>query len=238
MARLLYLGKSSLGCDVEIEFSVNLSNTNKPEFNILQIKPMSNIGTNLKKQKVNRNMIFSKSNHSLGHGTYKGIKDLIIVRSQTFSPAKSEEIALEIASINKQFLNERHYIICGPGRWGSSDHWLGIPVTWKQISQASVFIEVGRDDLPVEPSFGSHFFQNLTSMNKAYLTINQKSNSDFLNLKWIEKNEHFKKYDYIDHFKFKYPLVTKIDGNSGLGVIQMPIDRNDQGMNESESSGI
>ena len=238
VARLLYLGKSSLGCDVEIEFSVNLSKTNKPEFNILQIKPMSNIGTNLKKQKVNRNMIFSKSNHSLGHGTYKGIKDLIIVRSQTFSPLKSEEIALEIASINKQFLNDRHYIICGPGRWGSSDHWLGIPVTWKQISQASVFMEVGRDDLPVEPSFGSHFFQNLTSMNKAYLTINQKSNSDFLNLKWIEKNEHFKKYDYIDHYKFKYPLVTKIDGNSGLGVIQMPIDRNDQGMNESESSGI
>ena len=238
VARLLRLGKSSLGCDVEIEFSVNLSKTKKPELNILQIKPMSNIGTNLKKQKVNRNMIFSKSNHSLGHGTYKGIKDLIIVRSQTFTPAKSEDIALEIASINKQFLNERHYIICGPGRWGSSDHWLGIPVTWNQISQASVFIEVGRDDLPVEPSFGSHFFQNLTSMNKGYLTINQKSNSDFLNLKWIEKNEHFKKYDYIDHFKFKYPLVTKIDGNSGLGVIQMPIDRNDQGMNESESSGI
>ena len=237
-ARLLRLGKSSLGCDVEIEFSVNLSKTNKPELNILQIKPMSNIGTNLKKQKVNRNMTFSKSNHSLGHGTYKGIKDLIIVRSQTFTPAKSEEIALEIASINKQFLNERHYIICGPGRWGSSDHWLGIPVTWNQISQASVFIEVGRDDLPVEPSFGSHFFQNLTSMNKGYLTINQKSNFDFLNLKWIKKDEHFKKYDFIDHFKFKYPLVTKIDGNSGLGVIQMPIDRSNQGMNESESSGI
>ena len=238
VARLLRLGKTSLGCDVEIEFSVNLSKTKKPELNILQIKPMSNIGTNLKKQKVNRNMIFSKSNHSLGHGTYKGIKDLIVVRSQTFTPAKSEDIALEIASINKQFLNERHYIICGPGRWGSSDHWLGIPVTWNQISQASVFIEVGRDDLPVEPSFGSHFFQNLTSMNKGYLTINQKSKSDFLDLKWIKKNEYFKKYDYIDHFKFKYPLVTKIDGNSGLGVIKKPIDRNNEGMNESESSGI
>ena len=236
--QLLKLGKSSLGCDVEIEFSVNLSKTHKPEFNILQIKPMSNIGTNLKKQTINRQMIFSKSNHSLGHGTYKDIKDLIVVRSQTFSPTKSKKIAKEIANINRQFLNKKHYIICGPGRWGSADHWLGIPVTWKQISQAIIFVEVGRDDLPVEPSFGSHFFQNLTSMNKGYLTINQKSKSDFLNLKWIKKNEHIKKYDYIDHFKFEYPLVTKIDGNSGLGVIQMPLDRYNIGMNESESTGI
>ena len=236
--KLLKLGKSSLGCDVEIEFSVNLNKNNKPEFNILQIKPMSNIGTNLKKQKINREIIFSKSNHSLGHGTYKGIKDLIIVRSQTFTPAKSKEIAKEIEKVNEKFLNKKNYIICGPGRWGSADHWLGIPVTWKQISQASVFVEVGRDDLPVEPSFGSHFFQNLTSMNKGYLTINQKSKSDFLNLNWIKENELMKKYYYIDHFKFKYPLVTKINGNSGLGVIQMPLDRNNKGMNESESTGI
>ncbi len=235
---LLKIGKSSLGCDVEIEFSVNLNTNKRPQFNILQIKPMSNMGTNLKKQNINPNMIFSKSNHSLGHGTYKDIKNLILVRSKTFSPSKSKEIAEEISKVNKYFLNNENYIICGPGRWGSADHWLGIPVTWKEISQAKVFIEVGRDDLPVEPSFGSHFFQNLTSMNKGYLTINQKSKSDFLDFTWIKEDELFRKHIYIDHYRFKYPLVTKIDGSSGLGVIQMPLDRNNSKMNESESTGI
>ena len=92
--------------------------------------------------------------------------------------------------------------------------------------------------MPVEPSFGSHFFQNLTSMNKGYLTINQKSKSDFLDFTWIKEDELFRKHIYIDHYRFKYPLVTKIDGSSGLGVIQMPLDRNNSKMNESESTGI
>ena len=235
---LLKLGKSSLGCDVEIEFAVNMYKNKKPEFSILQIKPISNIGVNLKEKDIDSSKIFSKSSHSLGNGSYNEIKDLIIVRNSTFNPAKSIEIAKEISKMNETFDLKKHYILCGPGRWGSADPWLGIPVTWNQISQAQIFIEAGRNDLPIEPSFGSHFFQNITSMNKGYLTINQKNKSDVLDLSWINKEKLIKKYQYIDHYKFNNPLMTKINGTTGLGIIQIPLDQENLIMNESESSGI
>ena len=235
---LLKLGKSSLGCDVEIEFAVNMYKNKKPEFSILQIKPISNIGVNLKEKDIDSSKIFSKSSHSLGNGSYNEIKDLIIVRNSTFNPAKSIEIAKEISEMNETFDLKKHYILCGPGRWGSADPWLGIPVTWNQISQAQIFIEAGRNDLPIEPSFGSHFFQNITSMNKGYLTINQKNKSDVLDLSWINKEKLIKEYQYIDHYKFNNPLMTKINGTTGLGIIQIPLDQENLIMNESESSGI
>ena len=235
---LLKLGKKSLGCEVEIEFSVNLYKDKKPNFNILQIKPMSNIMVDLENKSLEKDSIFSRSNHSLGNGSFNDLRDLIIVRDETFLITKSHEIAREIASLNKRFSKSEHYIICGPGRWGSTDHWMGIPVTWDQISRAKVFIEVGRDDLPIEPSFGSHFFQNITSLNKGYFTIDQKSKSDFMNYEWLSENDIVKKYDYIDHYKFSEPLIVRIDGTSGLGIIQKPSNRYNQLMDESKSSGI
>ena len=235
---LLKLGKKSLGCEVEIEFSVNLYKDRKPNFNILQIKPMSNIMVDLENKSLEKDSIFSKSNHSLGNGFFNDLRDLIIVRDETFLITKSHEIAKEIASLNKGFSKSEHYIISGPGRWGSTDHWMGIPVTWDQISRAKVFIEVGRDDLPIEPSFGSHFFQNITSLNKGYFTIDQKSKSDFMNYEWLSENDIVKKYDYIDHYKFSEPLIVRIDGTSGLGIIQKPSNRYNQLMDESKSSGI
>ena len=115
---------------------------------------------------------------------------------------------------------------------------MGIPVTWDQISNVKVFIEVGRDDLPIEPSFGSHFFQNITSLNKGYFTIDQKSKSDFINYEWLNEKDIVKEYNYIDHYRFSEPLTVQIDGTSGLGIIQKPLNRYDQLMDESKSSGM
>ena len=170
---ILAIGKKALGCPVEIEFAVNIKKDSNPEFYLLQIKPM--VLTGLHRANTNKafdkNSIFCKSSFSLGDGRISSIKDLIIVRPNTFDLSKSKEIAKELSKINSKFNNGLQYILCGPGRWGSTDPWLGIPVQWQSISNSKVIIEMGLKELPIDPSFGSHFFQNITNLHIFYFTI-------------------------------------------------------------------
>ena len=139
---------------------------------------------------------------------------------------------------NNQFSLHDNYILCGSGRWGSADHWLGIPVNWKQISQAKTIIELGRGDLPIDPSFGSHFFQNITSLHVAYFTIDHKKDKDYLDTRWLSEEKIYKKGEYVDWYKFEEPFIIKLDGMSGLGIVQKPVKPEIELMNEEESTGI
>ena len=104
---------------------------------------------------------------------------------EKYDPSKSEEIAKEIGYFNEKIGKDNPYILSGPGRWGSADPWLGVPITWQQISNTKIIIELGHEDFPVDPSFGSHFFQNITSLHIGYLTIDHKNINDSLNFNWL-----------------------------------------------------
>ena len=238
--KIISLCTKSLGCPVEIEFAVNIYDDDKPEFCLLQIKPM--IMTGLKRvinsNKLESSSIFCKSNVTLGDGTFNNIYDLVLVRLESFDIGKTKEIASEISIINRKFKNKNKYILCGPGRWGSADSWLGIPVQWQEISNAKAIVEIGSEDLPIDPSFGSHFFQNITSLHIPYFTINLKKKNDHLDLDWINKDSAHYKGKYTDWFHFKNPLRITVDGSIGLGIISQPIIPNYKSMSEKDSTGI
>ena len=238
---MLSLGKKALGCPVEIEFAVNMHEEKKPEFCLLQIKPMvvTGLHRSSKDEKVESKTRFCKSSVTLGDGMIDDIKDLIIVKEETFDPSKTKDIAREVSLLNKKFKNKKQYVICGPGRWGSADPWLGIPVQWREISQAKAIIEVGLKDLPIDPSFGSHFFQNITSLHVAYFTVNPKNKDEQLDLKWL-CDDHLKKSSkYTDWYHFDKPMTITLNGTTGKGEIYQPMENKELIiMDEEESSGI
>jgi hypothetical protein len=130
------------------------------------------------------------------------------------------------------------FILIGPGRWGSADPWLGVPVNWDQISQAKVIIEVGMKDFPVDPSFGSHFFQNVTSMRIGYFTIDHKKKKDVLDLKWLRDQHVNSVTKYTKWIRLNDPVTVTIDGQTGEGVIIKPLNPIKELMDEAESTGI
>ena len=205
---ILSIGKKALGCPVEIEFAVNIKKDSTPEFYLLQIKPMVLTGLHRANtiKAFDKNSIFCKSSFSLGDGRISSIKDLIIVRPNTFDLSKSKEIAKELSKINSKFNKGRQYILCGPGRWGSTDPWLGIPVQWQSISNSKVIIEMGLKELPIDPSFGSHFFQNITNLHISYFTIDNKQKDDILNLDFLKNFDTKNSGKYIDWYSFEKPF--------------------------------
>ncbi|SVA69613.1 uncharacterized protein METZ01_LOCUS122467, partial [marine metagenome] len=237
----LSMGKAALGCPIEIEFAVNIfpDQNKKPEFYLLQIKPMVLTGVkSIQLTDVNKTEIFCQSQITLGNGIIEDIYHLIYVRPDTFDPSKSREISHEIESLNKQFEPDSSYILAGPGRWGTADPWLGIPVAWGQITNAQIIIEIGHEELPVDPSFGSHFFQNLTSLHIGYFTIDHKNIADFIDDYWLKDQNIKKKGNYVDMYQFNNPFKITIDGLSGYGRIAKPKSPVIIGMDEGQSTGI
>jgi len=221
---LLEIGKKEMNNHIEIEFAVNL-NTPKgmPKmFNFLQIRPIVESDQteeiNWDSVDYSKAIIYSKS--ALGHGTVKDIYDFVYVKPDKFNPARTKEIAHEVEEINKRFVDlKRNYIIVGPGRWGSSDPWLGIPIKWSQISEARVIVESGLDNFRVEPSQGTHFFQNLTSFRVAYLTINPYMNDGLYDLDYLNGQPTSYETEFLRCVRFAQPLVIKVDGKNNLGII-------------------
>ena len=238
---LLEIGENSLGCPVEIEFASNVyDEDDKPsEFCLLQIKPLvtRSLDRFEELESSSPENIICKSEAALGNGIIQGIQDIILVDPQGFDPAHTKIMAKEIEFLNIK-LEGKPCILMGPGRWGSADHWLGIPVKWQQISNAKVIVELGIEDFPVDPSFGSHFFQNVTSMRIGYFTVNHKKKSDDCNLKWIKSQHTQKKKKYTRLIHLENPLLVKIDGRTGTGIIQKPVEQKMELMDEQESSGI
>jgi len=239
---LLEMGKDSLGCEVEIEFAVNIfEDKNKnPEFSLLQIKPMVMGGSRelINMDNESSKSILCNSKVTLGDGFIDSVQHVVFVDPKRFRSANTKAIAKEIHQFNNILVNTSPYILVGPGRWGSADPWLGIPVTWKQISGASAIIEMGIKDFPVDPSFGSHFFQNVTSMRLGYFTIDNNSKDESFDYNWLKKQKVVKNKKFTICYKLERPLRIKIDGQTGNGIILKPKTIDIEPMNEQEASGI
>ena len=163
-----------------------------------------------------------RSSLILGNGIVDDIYDIIFVDPQEFDASQTAKIAREIENLNKEFGSSRRYLLIGPGRWGSADPWLGIPVNWKQISQAKIIVEAGLENFHIDPSFGSHFFQNLTSLRVGYFTVNPKGRGDSLDWDWLRKQKIFKETDYLKWLRFNDQLTIQMDGRVGAGAILKP----------------
>jgi len=224
---LLEVFQREMGNPVEIEFAVDL---NKPKdepviFNFLQIRPIvdNEEDPDIDLTEVNREEALIYSDSALGNGKLDEIYDFVYVKPQNFTSLKSKEIAYELSNLNEQFKKEnRYYILVGPGRWGTADPSLGIPVKWAYISQARVIIESGLDNYRIDPSQGTHFFQNLTSFRIGYFTINPYLNDGYYDLNYLDQCEPIYENEYIKHIRFKHPLKTRIDGKNSKGVVFKP----------------
>jgi len=232
LARLLEevtkIGSKWMGSSVEVEFAVNLpeDKSQKPQFSLLQIRPMGRYKQNLG-VKIGKNEIreaFCYSTLSLGNGEYKDIYDVVYVDPETFDPGKTVEIASEINKINALFNeNGRKYVLIGPGRWGSSDRWLGIPVVWNDISNVGVILETTIESIKADPSQGSHFFQNITSLGISYITVSDKGN-DFIDYNFFRCQTCENTTTFLKHIKFKNPMKILVDGKTSQAVL-MPYQK-------------
>jgi len=223
---LLSLGTWGMGSSVEVEFAVNLSvPPDKPkEFAMLQMRPLviSREIDELKIDYVPEDLI-CQSSQVLGNGATDGIYDLVLVDNSKFDRSKSRAISMEIAKLNSKLLNEKKpYVLIGIGRWGSLDPWLGIPVTWDQISGAAAIVESGFKDFEVEPSQGSHFFQNITSFRVGYFTVDASHKIGFIDWDWLLSQPAIEKLEYTRHLQFKTPLSVRINGHKNRGIITKP----------------
>ncbi len=224
---ILQVAHREMGRPIEIEFAVNLDYSDNPthSFYLLQIRPIVD-----SKEMVHEdvgaipheNAIIS-CNNALGHGITNDIYDIIYVKPEAFNASKNQFIMYEIEKLNKKMLEEnRNYVLVGPGRWGSSDVWLGIPVKWPHISNARVIVESGLSNYRIDPSQGTHFFQNLTSFGVSYFTINPFQNDGTYDLDFLNAQEALFETKYIRHVRFTKPIVIKVDGRKNKGVILKP----------------
>ncbi len=224
---LLDLGTWGMGVPVEIEFAVNINVPpgQRKEFAMLQMRPLviSHEVEELDVDNFNKEDLICQSRQVLGNGAINDIHDIVVVDIQKFDRAKSMDAAGEVSIINSQLLQEkRPYILIGVGRWGSLDHWLGIPVTWDQISGASVIVESGFKDLDVTPSQGSHFFQNITSFRVGYFTVNTIDKLGFIDWEWLSQHEAVEELNFTKHLRFNEPITVRINGSKNKGVILKP----------------
>jgi len=238
LIELLEIGRKALGNPVEIEFSVNLDRkTSKAEFCLLQIRPMLIGGSHrlYEQIKFHKDDLLCKSNVSLGNGSINDICNIIYVDINKFNIAKTRIISEEIEIFNNKLGKNNPYLLIGPGRWGTADEWLGIPVDWNQISNTAAIVEVGLEKLPIDPSFGTHFFQNIAGLRIGYFTINHKGKQDCISHKNITSLPIREKMEYTTWIKVKKPLVININGNTGEGIIAI---FSKEIMDEDESTGI
>lgn len=219
---LLRVGKKSFGTDVEIEFAINIpKDKSKPkEFNFLQIRPMVVGRESLQVSLDEPAESWCFSERTIGNGVYQDIHDIIFVDPTTFQLQDSIQIAQEIGELNKRLLQEgRRCILIGFGRIGTSDRWLGIPVTWDQMSQAMIIVEVDREDLRPEPSLGSHFFHNLTAINMGYFHIQYGNKTTVFDWDWLLKQPVLQQTRYVRLVRREESFKVKIDGRGFKGII-------------------
>lgn len=219
-------GQDEMRRPVEIEFAVTLDARKKTgTFYLLQIRPMVDVKADLNEDlnKVAPEKILLRSDNSLGHGKMDQMYDVIYVKTEGYSAANNQLIAYEIEKINKKFLDEgKNYVLVGPGRWGSSDTWLGIPVKWPNISAARIIVEAGLTNYRVDPSQGTHFFQNLTSFGVGYFTINAYRNDGIYRQELLDAMPAIEETKFLRWVRFEQPLQVKMDGRKKIGIVQLP----------------
>jgi hypothetical protein len=226
---MLRLGSSAMNVPVEMEFAVDFNaQPGKPhDFHFLQIRPML-VADSFEDVSVfdddgDGDDIFCRSSQALSNGRIEGIRDIVYVRNDNFKRVNMARMADQVGRFNQQFKDASiPYMLIGPGRWGTSDHWLGIPTKWDQISSARVIVETNYGDFVVEPSFGTHFFQNLITFQIGYLTINDSTENNSFDWDWLNSIETVSETEYIRHVRLRQPMNILIDGRHGKAVVIKP----------------
>lgn len=219
LAFLLKLGKRSLGCEVEMEFAIDLKSRN---FYILQIKPMASFHGQQKVdiENIDEKKLICHSPKTLGHAMIADVRDIIYVKPENFDTRNTMNIAAEIGKINKILKDKnRKYLLIGPGRWGSADPFLGIPVDWAKICNARVIVETTLDDFVIDPSYGTHFMHNVISLGIGYFILNHITKEGEINQDWFNSRKDQAETKYLKHIVLKKPLDIRIDSKTGQGFV-------------------
>ncbi len=225
MKKMMIYGQSEMRRAVEIEFAANIHADRTGEFYLLQIRPMVDNKMMLDEDlsAVPDEQCLLRSHNAIGHGINNEVFDIVYVKTDGWSASNNPTIAEEIEQINRRFLNEgKGYVLVGPGRWGSSDPWLGIPVKWPAISAAKVIVEAGIDQFRVDPSQGTHFFQNLTSFGVGYFTINDYLGDGLYRQQWLNQQPASEETKHVRVVHFDTPIVIKVDGMKKEGLVSLP----------------
>lgn len=224
LREVLRIAADGMGGPVELEFAVDL--LSEPQtFGFLQLRRLVAGGEpeDVKIENEHFEESICSSSMALGNGLLGDVYDLVYVRPENFDASRSREIAQEVGEINRRLAEEnRTCVLIGPGRWGSSDPWLGIPASWDQISQARTIVETSLPDFRITPSQGTHFFQNMTSLRIRYFTVNNRDVDDRVNWEWLAEAPAEYESDHVRHLRTDRPLRILVDGRSSRGVILPP----------------
>ena len=227
---MLSTGQYEMGRPVEIEFAGNIfpkptEDGRKGVVYWLQIRPIVDQKEMLDDSitEVPDEEVLMRSDAALGHGMMDGVRYLVYVRPDTFNTLRTRDIAEEVGRINEKFSAAGEpYILIGPGRWGTSDPSLGIPVRWAQISGARVIAESALPGFRIEPSQGTHFFQNLTSFGTGYFTIDPRGGNGFIDMEYIESLPVEEETAHLRIIRFEEPLTIAVNGRKSKGIVFKP----------------
>ncbi len=224
---LLDMGTWGMGTPIEIEFAMNISDTKgKPtEFGLLQMRPLviHREPDELNIEDFKLEHLICQSDLVMGNGIIQDIHDIVMVDYKIFDRARSRDVAKEVSQFNNALISDnRPYLLIGVGRWGSLDPWLGIPVFWEQISGARAIIETGMKDISIQPSQGSHFFQNITSFMIGYFTVNSFQQKGYLDWDWLLSRKALETKEFTRLLRFNKPITIKMNGHKNKGVILKP----------------
>ncbi len=220
---LLSVGEDAIGSAVEIEFAVNLvsAQQNKPRFSLLQMRPMSAraAGVQVTIQPQERQQALCYTEHAMGNVDQQSMNDIVYVKPEVFEPSRTREVAQQVAALNAALeKQQRHYLLIGPGRWGSADHWLGIPVRWTDISGVGAIVELASEKLKAEPSQGAHFFHNLAALGISYLNVRDSAPDEF-NWPWLIAQPKDRETEFVAHVRLARPVTLNVDGRTSRGII-------------------
>ena len=222
--RLLTISKEEMKCNVEIEFAADFEPDGRAVFTVLQVRPIS-VDTrfaDVNWDKIDTDGAFLTSGCALGTGWVEGVRDVVYLRKDGWNVLKTHEIADEVSAINSRMLEEKNgYILIGFGRWGTSLPSLGVPVRWSDISEAKAIVECSLPDFQVDPSQGTHFFQNLTSFNVGYINVNEFAHADdSLDFSVLDALPAVEETKYLRHVRFPEDLQVCIDGKTNRAMIK------------------
>jgi len=232
---ILDIVSESMGTPIEMEFAIDLNKNKdgKASFYLLQIKPLiKNVNSaDIKIDKIENERLLLYSDNGMGNGIINDLHDVIYIDIESFDNLKTEKMRVEIDELNSMMVKEgRKYILIGPGRWGTRDKFIGIPVAWSQISNAKIIVEVSLEDFPLDASLGSHFFHNVISMNVGYFSVKHNDLIDFINWEKLKEAKLVNQTKYFKHVRFEKPLEVIMDGKKKASLIYFS--------NESEENNI
>jgi hypothetical protein len=223
LKRLLEVFERETGNPVEIEFALTFPETRQgyARLAVLQVRPMKVSREHIDlsgSERIDPGLL-AYSEHVMGNGCFTGLRDIVYVKPEIFESRLTSQIAAELESINRRLQDEgTRYVLIGFGRWGSSEPWLGIPVSWGQISAAAVIIESTLPDMNVEPSQGSHFFHNIQSFEVSYFCVQHETDPP-IDWEWLSQQEVISETETIRHVRSSQSLRVKVDGRTSHGAI-------------------